>query len=326
MKLSIIIPVYNVECYLHQCIDSVLGSTFTNYELILVDDGSTDASGRICDEYAVKDKRIRVFHQENGGVSKARNVGIDNANAPWITFIDADDWISGTFLENLYKAVEEHPDIDFVQAGCTNYRNGAIADVEQHYVYYHGDNKEKLFSEFRGLAVSKLYKRTILNGKNKVRYDEKLPSLEDFLFTLDYIQYVNHYVFLSEEGYLYRRDNEKSITNVQGKYTYSWALQLYKHMSRSIEAYISQNAIKRVPRHRREAVAKYMWLAINVLYRMGITKEERLQRLHHDFPQEEKRNLLYVEGKKNRILGRLFIYDASSILFDYMMCRIHHKA
>ena len=135
ISISIIVPVYKAELFLPRCIDSILTQTFTDFELLLIDDGSPDNSGSICDEYALKDKRIRVFHKENGGVSSARNLGLDNAKGEWITFIDADDWISNTFIEHLYKPILSNNNIEFVQAGCTNYINNEIANIEQQYEY-----------------------------------------------------------------------------------------------------------------------------------------------------------------------------------------------
>ena len=100
--ISVIVPVYNTEKYLHRCVDSILAQTFTDFELLLIDDGSTDSSGAICDEYAQKDSRVRVFHKENGGVSSARNLGLDKAKGKWVTFVDSDDWIKESFLNKLY--------------------------------------------------------------------------------------------------------------------------------------------------------------------------------------------------------------------------------
>ena len=102
-KISVIAPVYNVEKYLPRCIDSILAQTFTDFELLLIDDGSKDHSREICDEYAKKDSRIRVFHKENGGVSSARNLGLDNVKGEWITFVDSDDYLKMEFLSNLTK-------------------------------------------------------------------------------------------------------------------------------------------------------------------------------------------------------------------------------
>ena len=111
-KISIIVPVYRVEQYLHRCVDSIMDQSFTDFELILVDDGSPDNCGEICDEYAKKDRRIRVFHKENGGVSSARNLGIDNSFGEYISFVDADDFISLNWLECLYeKAISSNADI-----------------------------------------------------------------------------------------------------------------------------------------------------------------------------------------------------------------------
>ena len=101
MKVSIIIPVYNTEQYLPRCIDSILGQSFTDFELLLIDDGSTDGSAKICDAYAEKDSRIRVLHKENGGVSSARNLGLNEAKGEWVVFVDSDDWISDNCIKLL---------------------------------------------------------------------------------------------------------------------------------------------------------------------------------------------------------------------------------
>lgn len=111
-EICVIVPVYNVELYLHRCVDSILNQTFTNFELILIDDGSPDSCPIICDEYAKKDPRVKVIHQQNGGLSSARNTGIDwcinNSKCNWLTFIDSDDWIHPEMLNTLYVAVNKN--------------------------------------------------------------------------------------------------------------------------------------------------------------------------------------------------------------------------
>ena len=102
-KISVIIPVYNAEKYLRRCVDSILAQIFTDFELLLIDDGSKDKSGVICDEYAKKDNRVKVFHKENGGVSSARNLGLDNARGEWIGFIDSDDMVKPEYLDGLIR-------------------------------------------------------------------------------------------------------------------------------------------------------------------------------------------------------------------------------
>ena len=122
--ITVIVPVYKVEPYLRRCVDSILGQTFTDFELILVDDGSPDNCGAICDEYAEQNVRIHVIHQANGGLSAARNAGIDwafaNSDSQWLAFVDSDDWVHPKYLELLYRAVEtDHTKIsvcDYVEA------------------------------------------------------------------------------------------------------------------------------------------------------------------------------------------------------------------
>ena len=120
ISVSIIVPVYKAEAYLHRCVDSILAQTFTNWELLLIDDGSPDRSGAICDEYASKDARIRVFHKENGGVSSARQKGQDEARGEYTIHADHDDWVEPTMLEELYKKAKAD-DADMVI--CDYYMN-----------------------------------------------------------------------------------------------------------------------------------------------------------------------------------------------------------
>ena len=106
--ISVIVPVYNVEPYLRECVDSILGQSFSDFELILVDDGSPDKCGKICDEYAEKDSRVRVIHQQNGGLSAARNTGIDAAKGEYLTFVDSDDMVHPLFLEHLMTIMKKN--------------------------------------------------------------------------------------------------------------------------------------------------------------------------------------------------------------------------
>ena len=114
-KISIIIPVYNVEFYLTDCIESLRSQVYKDFEVLLINDGSFDSSGKICDEYAIKDERIRVFHKKNEGVSSARNLGLIEAKGEWICFVDSDDWIEPNTLSSIFPIGDN--EIDFVQFG-----------------------------------------------------------------------------------------------------------------------------------------------------------------------------------------------------------------
>lgn len=116
-KISVIIPVYNVEQYLSRCCDSVLGQTYRNIEVVLVDDGSTDGTSALCDRYGHEDDRVRVVHQTNGGAGSARNVGLAVASGDWVMWVDGDDWIEDDWIEGFVRQMEAHPDADAVITG-----------------------------------------------------------------------------------------------------------------------------------------------------------------------------------------------------------------
>lgn len=174
--ITIIVPVYQVRAYVGACVESLLRQTYTNLEIILVDDGSTDGSGAVCDEYARRDSRIRVIHQENGGLSAARNKGLDAAKGEYIAFVDSDDAVLPAFIEILYKLlVKYHADI----AGCAYVKRGM--EESGHVASEHtiSDNcrrevcmsSEKMLRQWHGkykkwetVAWNKLYRKRIWNG------------------------------------------------------------------------------------------------------------------------------------------------------------------
>lgn len=167
-KISVIVPVYKVEEYLDRCVDSILNQTFQDFELILVDDGSPDRCGEICDNYAKKDARTIVIHKKNGGLSDARNAGIDwafaNSDSEWITFIDSDDWVHRQYLEILYEAVlKYHVDI----STCLYNDNGNFCEkaIEGNYNVVVSSPENILCSHFANIDIScaKMYKKSIFS-------------------------------------------------------------------------------------------------------------------------------------------------------------------
>lgn len=194
-KVSVIVPVYNTEKYLARCIDSILAQTFTDFELILVNDGSKDNSGKICDEYAAKDHRIVVIHKENGGVSSARNKGIDAAQGEWISFIDADDWITPSYLFDFITDISiSYADIVF--HGRINvlpsYETTRITPNNSTYNIL--TDCTTFFNEFNLLKFcapfSKLFRSNIIRD-NDIFFNPSLKIGEDCDFLLKYLSYCN---------------------------------------------------------------------------------------------------------------------------------------
>lgn len=186
-ELSIIVPVYNVEKYLPKCIDSILAQTFTDFELILIDDGSPDECGEICDEYAIKDSRIKVIHQKNQGVSSARNAGLDIATGTYLGFVDSDDWIEPEMYEVMIKTVKEK-NSDVVICGF-NYVNPDDTFVRSDLINEGAYNKDKLLTALFGKpnplgggCVNKIFLREKVDQS---RFRQNLSMAEDWVYLFE---------------------------------------------------------------------------------------------------------------------------------------------
>ncbi len=208
--ISIIVPVYNVEIYLEKCVDSIIKQTFDKIEIILVDDGSTDNSGNICDTIALKDERIRVIHKENGGLSSARNIGIKNAQGLYYGFIDSDDYIEPDMYEVLYRNIIDS-DADLSICGILDVFEGRD-NRHSKKVTRIIDNKEAIKHVFEGKefsvnAVNKLYKKELFDG---VSYPEGKYT-EDAFVIIEILLKCKRVVYTTEQKYYYYH-RENSIT------------------------------------------------------------------------------------------------------------------
>lgn len=199
-KISVIVPVYNVEKYLRRCIDSILAQTFTDFELLLIDDGSNkDKSGEICDEYAVKDKRVRVFHKENGGASSARNVGLNNALGEYICFCDADDFVEQNWLYNFSLNMAKS---DMVISGFKIFQaNQCVKDNRM------PELNDKLSiiqyleeKNISGYLWCKCFKKEIID-RYHIKFNEKYVIWEDLDFIYRYWCHTN--IIKMNEGVTY---------------------------------------------------------------------------------------------------------------------------
>ncbi len=186
-ELSIIVPVYKVEKYLPKCIDSILAQTFKDFELILIDDGSPDHCGEICDEYATKDPRIRVIHQENQGVSAARNAGLDIATGSYIGFVDSDDWIEPAMYETMVGLANKQ-DLDVVICGARQWsESGAplFDDFPSEKNYSKDELLEAMYSTpnpLSGCLWNKLFRAQKISG---IRFRKHLTNCEDGVFIVE---------------------------------------------------------------------------------------------------------------------------------------------
>lgn len=269
-EISIVIPVYNAELYIEKCIMCIQNQTYSDFELILVNDGSSDRSEDICMKYKNSDKRIQVFSKENGGVSSARNYGIEKAQGKYVVFVDADDEITATYLEDLQQCKE----YDYVVSGVTNRfvnQNGIILNevssrMEAKSGYQLSEfDKEFFINGFVHTSCGKLYKKSIID-----KYHISFPSVrlsEDTFFNLEYLQYIKSWKTVDKSNYIYIHRN--AGTNATGKFSISDIdiyVQLHQKMRQlEIDNKIINNTV----------YAQYLAICLRFLRQKQISNKEK---------------------------------------------------
>lgn len=235
--ISVIVPVYNVEEYIEKCLDSIINQTYKNLQIIIVDDGSPDNSGKICDEYAKKDNRITVLHKENGGVSFARNIGLQNATGNWVTFVDSDDWIENDYIEQLL-IIAKQDNADVVLCGYNRVNNTAGQEIN-------ATGGKDTFSQFEyliktlnpqtgfGFCHMKLIKKDRIQN---LKFDENLVVGEDALFNMQLSKNIKNAVFYKKALYNYRNNSNSVVKRYDDNYA-----KKYLESMKKCKEYISNN-------------------------------------------------------------------------------------
>lgn len=204
-KISVIVPVYNAEKHLRRCVDSILAQRYTDFELLLIDDGSTDGSGRICDDYAkTTGDKIQVFHKPNGGVSSARNLGLENSHGEWVTFCDADDFVYADWLENY--DISNNKEYDIISQGLRADKEIFCGERKECSLVYRGGVNQYLnqltLTGVVGYLFVKIFKKEIIQ-RNNVRFNTNVRFQEDELFVLQYLAVSKSAASVPEIGYFY---------------------------------------------------------------------------------------------------------------------------
>lgn len=205
--ISVIIPVYNAIEYLDKCVRSVLNQSYTNIEIILINDGSTDGSMELCEAYALREKNVRLFSQQNTGAAGARNLGLSHSKGEYIVFVDSDDWIMPTYIEELYfsliKYAADMVIIDYFVEEDTKlvYRK----KQESANIYTSGETLDHLFDtdKYMGYIWNKIFQARIIKD-NHLRFDTELKVWEDLLFCCKYIREIKRIVYIEKPLYVYK--------------------------------------------------------------------------------------------------------------------------
>lgn len=253
-KVSIIVPVYNVEDYLHQCIVSIIYQTYQNIEIILVNDGSTDNSGKICDSFVEQDNRIKVVHKQNGGLSDARNCGTNHATGDYIIYLDGDDWMdSETCMSAIEAVLNNSADIVFWghKKEHSDGKNKEIPLFAAN-IKFSGNYKNWLHRRLIGLignelsyptktdafssAWGKLYRRDLISINKITFIDTKVIGSEDVLFNIEVFYRAKEIVYLNALFNHYRQDNPNAITKNHNSTLFPRFLNLFKHIEEFIQS------------------------------------------------------------------------------------------
>ena len=270
-KISVIVPVYNVEAYLERCVESILQQTYTNFELILINDGSTDSSGQICDHLVNQYENIKVYHIENAGVSNARNIGIQLATGVWITFVDSDDFVTKDYLATLASAVEGG-NVGFVIAPLHHIKNGIVTDLPPYSGRKELWSTEETMKELlmttktSFFPVAKLFKRDLLVDE---KFNTDYHLAEDALFLTELLLKTRcSSVFIDKPIYYYDH-REGSATTSVNRYVFD-TIEVYKN----IIAQVSQV----FPNLKYELKNRECWSYITVYDKIIFTSSEQYQK------------------------------------------------
>ncbi|MEZ7620351.1 glycosyltransferase family 2 protein [Streptococcus sp. 27098_8_23] len=270
-KISVIVPVYNVEAYLERCVESILQQTYAHFELILINDGSTDSSGQICDQLASQYENIKVYHIENAGVSNARNMGIQLATGSWVTFIDSDDFVTQDYLATLASAVEG-VNVGFVIAPLHHIKNGIVTDLPSHSekteLWSTEETMKELLMTTRTsfFPVAKLFKRDLLADE---KFNTNYHLAEDALFLTELLLKTRcSCVFIDKPVYYYDHREGSATTSVN------------RHVFDTIEVYkqIIAQVSQAFPNLKYELINRECWSYITVYDKIIFTSREEYQK------------------------------------------------
>ena len=313
--ISVIVPVYKAEDYLEKCVQSICRQTYGNLEIILVDDGSPDRCGEMCDAFAKEDSRIRVFHKENGGQSSARNLGLDNMTGEYVGFVDSDDWIDPDMYSRLYELIEKH----HAQIACCgvykDFPNGSVTYFNH---LYPGDNQVRIFQTHQALRemlqnfrvtyspCDKLYHRDIWNGlrmtEGKIFEDmEILPKLVERAQTVAYDPAPKYHYIMTE------------VSTIRGTY----------NLRRMAEADIAWEKAEdykvRHPELYDEAMGRYIAVCLDIIHKSnGVTEcAERRKELIAEMRRALPKDALQALSGNERL--KLSVLRISAPAYEFMM-------
>ncbi|WP_195244228.1 glycosyltransferase family 2 protein [Clostridium celatum] len=314
-QLSIIMPVYNAERYLNKCIESILGQSYNNFELIIINDGSIDGSKEICEYYSANDKRVKVINKTNEGQSAARNDGLKLAKGQYIQFIDADDWLELNACETLIKNIQIE-EVDWVLASFNFVGKNRIEKVNFKSIKYNTnefvDNMTKYLNHWAfNVLWNKIYKKEIIVA-NSISFTKELNYSEDLLFNLKYMKYSNSISIISNNIYNYNKVNEKSSTKQNIKnmyYTQKKAFEVIVKILRDNKWDNKENIV-----WIQKAYVDVIYSYLRSVSLIDIFKNENLRLIFEDIECKKiMRELWYENGKYTNVINFFYLKNQRTL-------------
>lgn len=310
--ISIIVPIYNNEKTLRRCVDSLLNQMYSPIEILLVDDGSTDSSSQICEEYALKDERIRVFHKTNGGESSARNYGLDNVKGSWVTFCDADDFVGKSYIFSFMYRKRLDKDCLYITGEREGFTEKDLKKVKG--IYYSGDVNQEMLDKLQKNAVNwgKLYHRKTIN-RIHLRFNENVFYGGDKLFTMQYLKEMREVAY-----------NRKYFP-----YNYINDFNPKKFMRNFDEEFINYRVIIDGLKKTWEENYKADWFIVHFkllfysIFAEKVSKTQKiknLQRIRDDKDAKDILEEMVKQGGKTKIIWKWFLKRKYSLL--YPVCNL----
>ncbi len=303
--VSIIIPSYNTETTIRRCLDSILSQSYPVFEVIVVDDGSNDGSGLICDQYAIQDSRIHCIHTENKGVASARNTGLAEAHGDCVCFVDGDDYVMPDYLCNMLKIAE--PEVDLVFSYCINVRDGVAEIPSCRAIKLVDDHLGDLFSFNKNITMtnpwSKLFRLRIIRENNLI-FPEGVQIGEDAVFLFRYLQKCKCVVLTDDHDYVYNITSQGSLT--KAIYNVDTEIRIRNLIVDCIEKYIdsihcNETSLNELDRLKRSYLVRIL---DSLYFSEHYDRTERLSQIR-DLPFDELRNFPIRGSIRAKLLAML---------------------
>lgn len=332
--ISIIVPVYNSERYLCRCLDSILNQKLSEWECILIDDGSKDGSGKICDDYEGKDIRIKTYHVKNGGPSRARNIGLSHAKGIWVSFVDSDDWINPNFLSNM---IENSKNTDIVFSSFTVHYQGktmmpnTLDGVFVGAPFFMALSRICRLNLF-GYTWLKLYRREVIET-NRIRFDEDISYMEDSLFTWNFVCCVGRLGCVNVHDYQYNlNDTSISLRHRDALTVYNINKKIFNSMEKLLKRCDNQEFYDYCSGYKIECKANfilscyfqdYSFQNCLAIMREGLIDEQGRQHLL----KMQKHKMIYIHllSSKKHLLATIILKIITRIKKIKMLAKPHNS-